>query len=174
MIRLETERLILTEWCVEDAEVLFELNSDTEVIKYTGDPGFKDVNEAKVLIDNYDQYKRYKMGRLAAIVKRTGKMIGWCGLKYDEEDDFVDLGFRFLQAEWNKGYATEASKAVLMHGFNELHLEKIIAHAMVENIASQRVMQKLGMSFIEEGMYKGVLVVQYQMIRSEYSDLSRV
>ena len=97
---IETERLILREWNINDAPFLVELNANPKVIKYTGDSGFKNLAKAQNLIGNYDQYEKYNMGRWLVILKETDKPIGWCGLKYSEELDVVDIGFRFLQNSW--------------------------------------------------------------------------
>ncbi|MCJ8209868.1 GNAT family N-acetyltransferase [Mucilaginibacter sp. RS28] len=145
--QLETERLILREMREEDAAGMLELNSDPEVVQYTGDGPFEDIDEALALIRGYDQYRKYQMGRLNMFLKTTGEYIGWCGLKYHAEDGLVDLGYRLHKRYWGKGYATEASIVCLNYGFNTLHLEKIIATAMVPNTASINVMKKLGMQF---------------------------
>src|SRR5690349_8624290 len=113
MITLQTSRLILRQFMEKDAQFFFELNNDPDVIKFTGDEAFKNVEESKALIRGYDQYKKYKTGRLTVLLKETCELLGWCGLKYNPENGQTDLGFRFKQINWNKGYATEASRACL-------------------------------------------------------------
>lgn len=147
---IETERLILREWNINDAPFLVELNANPEVIKYTGDSGFKNLAKAQNLIGNYDQYEKYNMGRWLVILKETDKPIGWCGLKYSEELDVVDIGFRFLQNSWGKGYATEAGKACLKYGFKNLKIKRIVGRCMAVNKGSINVLEKLGMSFVKE------------------------
>src|SRR5690606_30529073 len=78
-------------------------------------------------------------------LKETGEFIGWCGLKYLADENQTDLGYRLLKKHWNKGYATEASRACLDYGFHVLGLKKIIARAMKPNVNSIKIMQKLGM-----------------------------
>lgn len=146
-IQLETERLLLREFNEDDAEDMVELNSDPDVVRYTGDGPFENIHEALELIRSYDQYEKYRMGRLNMYLKSTDEYIGWCGLKYHAEDGLVDLGYRLHKRFWGQGYATEASIACLNYGFNTLHLDKIIARAMIENHASIAVMKKLGMNF---------------------------
>lgn len=145
---LETPRLVLRPASIEDAENLYQLNSDPEVMRYTGDIKFHSPFEARNLIQEriIPQFTQHKMGRFMTFLK-DGTFIGWCGLKYFPESGEVDLGYRLIQNFWSKGYATEAGKCCLNYGFKELKLNRIIAKAMPENVASIKVMQKLGMTF---------------------------
>lgn len=145
---LETERLIIRPAKIEDAQNLFILNSDPEVVRYTGDVAFNNLLEAQNLIRERMtvQFDKYKMTRFM-VFHKDGTYLGWCGLKYFPETNEVDLGYRFMKKFWGKGYATESSKACLQYGFETLKLPRIIAKAMPENIGSIKVMQKLGMTF---------------------------
>jgi len=160
-ILIETQRLILKSVVEEDAYNLFELNSDPEVIRYTGDRSFNSIEEALNFIQQYDEvYKKYGYGRLSTFIKETGAYIGWCGLKYLVNKNETDIGYRFSKQFWGKGYATESAAACLEDGFNRLHLNKIIATAMKENIASINVFKKLGLKFSKDedcGCQPGVL-----------------
>lgn len=150
-IILETARLILREMELTDAPFFFELNSDSEVTKYTGDGAFKDLKESEDKICYVqDQYKKNGYGRWVVIEKETGNPIGWCGLKYHDDEGFVDLGYRFMQKYWGKGYATEAAKPCIDYGFNILNLDHIIGRTMNENSGSINVLKKIGMTFLKE------------------------
>ena len=166
---IETERLILREFSVDDAEVMYQLNSDPEVIQYTGDAHFESVADARALLAAYDQYEKYNMGRWMAIRKSDQAIIGWCGLKYLKEVDEVDVGYRFFKQFWGLGYATESAKASMEYGFNTLDLKRIVAHAMVENKASERIIQKLGMRFIGHGLDDGHAIVLYEMNKEDFT-----
>jgi RimJ/RimL family protein N-acetyltransferase len=150
MIMLETPRLLLRQFLAEDAPFFFALNNDPEVIRYTGDTPFKDMEAAQTFLANYDQYEKYHSGRLSVLLKETGELLGWCGLKYHPQNGETDLGYRFKKIYWNKGYATEASIACLQYGFSVLNLPFIAATAMKENTASIRIMEKLGMKYWKE------------------------
>jgi len=152
---IETNRLLLREFIVSDADCFFKLNSDSEVLKYTGDLPFASLSEAKSFLENYSDYERNGFGRWAVIVKETNALIGWCGLKLNEEN-LIDIGFRFFQYEWGKGYATESSKATLNYGFNKLNINEIIGRAAKDNIASIRVLEKLNMNFWKNDNCKGI------------------
>jgi [ribosomal protein S5]-alanine N-acetyltransferase len=163
MITLETERLFLREFLLEDAKNFFDLNNDSEVIKFTGDKAFKSIEEAEDLVRNYEQYQKYKQGRLTVILKETNEFLGWCGLKYHANDNLTDIGYRFKRSAWNKGYATESARANLDYGFNVLHLDEIVGHAMHENHASIRVFEKLGMHYVKDIIAEGNPSVLYQI-----------
>lgn len=144
---LETPRLVLREMVVEDANDMFELNADTEVIQYTGNVAFKDVKEAQEFLRNYTHYIEYGFGRWAMIRKEDQAFIGWCGLKYIPEVDEIDIGYRLFKKYWNQAYATEAAKACLEYGFNVLKINTIVGRARAENKASIKVLEKIGLVF---------------------------
>lgn len=144
---LKTERLILRELNPNDAENFYKLNLNPNVIKYTGNSAFKDINEAKNFLENYQDYKLNGFGRWAVIEKSTNEFLGWCGLKYDKNLDETDIGFRFFEEHWNKGFATESAKACIDFGFENLNLKSIVGRAMSENIASIKVLEKIGLKF---------------------------
>ncbi|WP_027382654.1 GNAT family N-acetyltransferase [Epilithonimonas caeni] len=147
---LITERLILRELNTNDAENFYRLNLNPNVIKYTGNSAFKDINEAKDFLENYQDYKLNGFGRWAVIEKSNNEFLGWCGLKYDKHLNETDIGFRFFEEHWNKGFATESAKACLDYGFKNLNLKSIIGRAMSENLASIKVLEKIGLKFERE------------------------
>jgi ribosomal-protein-alanine N-acetyltransferase len=145
---LETQRLIIRPAILEDAQNLFVMNADPEVVRYTGDSSFQNFLEAQTVIQErmISQFAKYKMSRFSVLLK-DGTYLGWCGLKYHPETDEVDLGYRFMKKFWGKGYASESSLECLRYGFETLDLKRIIAKAMPDNIGSIKVLQKLGMTF---------------------------
>lgn len=168
MIILSTERLILREFKISDAQVMYDLNSDEEVMRYTGDVYFKSLEESEQLITNYSDYERNGFGRWAVIRKEDNEMLGWCGLK-KHKDNSVDVGYRFFKKHWNQGYATESARACLEYGFNVIELEEIVANADPENVASVRVMEKIGMNFQYNQDYDGMEnAVRYKILKNEF------
>ena len=145
-----TDRLILREFSSKDATHFYLLNLNTNVIKYTGDIAFSNVEEAKIFLDNYREYSLYHMGRWAVIEKSTNNFLGWCGLKFNSKTKYADIGFRFFEEYWNRGFATESSKACIKYGFEKLNLNTIIGRAMQQNTASIRVLEKIGLCFEKE------------------------
>lgn len=147
LARIITERTYLREFTTEDAENIYALNLNPEVIQYTGDKPFGSVDETRAFLENYDQYQKWNVGRLAVISKINSVFLGWCGLKYNAEKNEYDIGYRFFKQYWGKGLATETAKASLDHGFNELGLTEIVAHVRKENTASIKVLEKIGLTY---------------------------
>ncbi|SIT27362.1 GNAT family N-acetyltransferase [Chryseobacterium gambrini] len=147
---LETQRLILRKFEETDAERLFLLDSDPEVMKYIGMPPLSDITESENVIKMIQQqYLDNGVGRLAVIEKESGLLIGWSGLKFITQEingynNIYDLGYRFIPEYWGKGYALESAKASLDFGFNDLKAETIYAHAHSENEGSNYILRKLG------------------------------
>jgi len=152
---IETERLLLRTFTIHDAPLILDLNSDPEVTRYTLDP-LTDIDQAKQVLEKaiLPQYALYNHGRWAVHSKPALEFIGWCGLKLIPGNE-IDLGYRFKQSVWGKGFATEAAYACLKYGFEVLNLRKIIGRAMPANMASQRVLEKIGMQFTTEEEVEG-------------------
>jgi RimJ/RimL family protein N-acetyltransferase len=149
-----TQRMYFREIGLEDLEEMYLLHSHPEVQKYTGEPLVASKEEmAKAIQERIQNYPKYGYGRWAAFLQEGDQFIGWAGLAYLPEFDEIDLGYRFLPAFWGKGLATEACKAILQYGFEQLKLNRIIAIAMKENKASIRVMEKVGMQFEKYAPY---------------------
>jgi RimJ/RimL family protein N-acetyltransferase len=152
---IETDRLLLKEITLHEKEELFQLHSNPDVQKYTGDPLVESIEEMERAIQTrIKDYKKYGYGRWATFLKNGKQFIGWAGLAYLPEFDEIDLGYRFLPEYWGAGFATEASRAILTYGFDKLGLRKIIAIALKENKASIRVMEKIGMEFDKFAPYE--------------------
>ncbi len=165
MIVIETERLYLKEFSLSDAESMYALNLDPEVLKYTGDEPFNSIEEARDFIEYYKQYQLYGFGRWSVFIKERNEYIGWCGLKYTEDKNEYDIGFRFLKEHWNKGFATETAAACLNFGFENLQIDRIVGRAMSVNFASIKVLEKIGMQFNREFDFDGEPGVIYEIDR---------
>lgn len=161
---LETERLYLREMTEEDAENAYLLNLDPEVVQYTGDGPFESVEVAREFLKNYQDYKKYGMGRWAVVHKETGEYLGWCGLKYFADKNEVDVGYRLQKKYWGHGYATESATACIEYGFNKLRLTRIVGNVMKENLASIRVLEKLGMTLLKESPCGGEEGLVYEVV----------
>lgn len=154
---IETDRLIVRQFTLDDFEAVYEFGSNLEVQKYTGDPLIESLDAAKELIKNvwYHDYEKYGYGRWAVIYKPDNALIGFAGLKFESDIDETDIGFRFLPEYWGKGIATEASIPILEYGFKHFGLKKIIGIAMPENIASCKVLEKIGLTFYKVDGFDG-------------------
>ena len=149
---IETERLLIRPFKMEDIEPSYTMNLDAAVNKFTGDGGIvsKKEIERRIVENVFGDYEKYGFGRLAVEIKGENKFIGFAGLKYLDDLDEVDLGYRFMQAYWGKGIATEAAQACVNLGFNTLDLKKLIAMVLPDNTRSIRVLEKLRFEFEKE------------------------
>lgn len=153
---LESPRLVMRPIDVDngDAEAMFALNADPDVVRYTGDGPFASIEAARAFVAAYkDVYAREGFGRWAVVPKAgeplAGVNIGFCGLRRQHDGAHagdVDLGYRLARATWGRGYATEAARATLAWGFDVARLARIIARAHVDNVRSHRVLEKVGMT----------------------------
>jgi RimJ/RimL family protein N-acetyltransferase len=164
-IILETNRLLLRTFTIEDASLIYELNLNPDVTRYTGDP-VKDLHHAAEILKKVilPQYTLYNHGRWAVHIKERMEFIGWCGLKTRPERKEIDLGYRFLKTAWGKGYATEAAFACIKYGFEKLSLQRIVGRAMPENIGSLRVLEKCGMTYTEDEIVDGHPAKTYEIL----------
>ncbi len=153
---IETSRLLLRTFTIEDASLIYELNIDPDVTRFTHDP-VRDLDHAKEILEKViiPQYALYNHGRWAVHVKSNLEFLGWCGLKYRTELNEIDLGYRFKKAAWGKGYATEAAYASIKYGFEKIGLQRIVGRAEVDNIASWKVLEKCGMTYIGDEEIEG-------------------
>ena len=126
----------------------------------------KKVGEYSLNNIELDEYEKNGFGRWAVIKKASESFIGWCGLKLNEQN-LIDIGFRFFRREWNKGYATEAAKACLEYGFKELNLKEIIGRVAQENNGSIKVLEKLSMEYWKNDSCKGIENSLYYKISKE-------
>ena len=176
-IYAETERLILREVLHSDLEGFFELDSNPEVHMYLGKKPIKTRDQSNEAIQFIrGQYKERGIGRFTAVEKSSGDFIGWTGLKFNTGDkevlgdkrDFYDIGYRFIPRYWGKGYGTESSIAMLNYGFNELNLETICGAAEIGNIASNKILQKIGLKYIEQFPCDGEMINWYELKQKDY------
>lgn len=168
---IETERLILRPILESDVDGMFELDANPEVHKYLGNkPITTKAQAADVIQVIRSQYQKNGIGRFAVVLKETNDFIGWAGLKLEtntinNHQNYYDLGYRLQQNYWGKGYATESAKAWLNYGLNTLQLQKICAAASCDNTASNKILSKIGMTFIESFYYENIYCNWYQIDR---------
>lgn len=154
-IQLETTRMILREFILNDLEDFHSLETNESVIKYLTNYPKRSIEESGELLNQViSQYSNFKTGRLAIIDKATQGFIGWCGIKFNKHkrhtyENFYDLGYRIHPNFWGKGLATEASAACLNYGLNELALSKINAIVNTQNTQSLKVISKVGFNYKE-------------------------
>ncbi|MEO9594126.1 GNAT family N-acetyltransferase, partial [Rhodopirellula bahusiensis] len=156
LIGPETERLVHRAFTVDDAELAFELNSNPDVLRYTGDSPLNSAAQARQFIADYPDFREFGYGRWACVLKETQTVVGFCGPKYLPNLDVVDIGYHFLPDHWGRGIATEACTACLKFCLEVIGMRQIVAFVIPENIASIRVLEKSGMTYDCDFNYDGI------------------
>ncbi|MCO6475322.1 MAG: GNAT family N-acetyltransferase [Phaeodactylibacter sp.] len=154
-----------------DLNHIYRLGANPNVMRYItrGRPqAFQDARED---LWRRKRTARRRLGYWVAEERGSGAFIGWMALKQGGSGHEAELGYRFLEEQWGKGFATEGSREILEYAFRELKLEKVIAVAMEENRASTRVMEKLGMSFSGHTRDYDTRCVRYEISRRRFEQL---
>jgi RimJ/RimL family protein N-acetyltransferase len=179
----ETERLALRRFTRDDVENLFDLNSDPEVMRYItgGKPTPRDEIRDQIIPFHLASYQQFaEFGTWAVESRASREFLGWFHFRPGPGEDIqnIDLGYRLRRAEWNKGYATEVSRALIRMGFTSLGVGRVFAHTMTVNAASRRVMEKCGLVCVRTFPYEGRDaiegaehgVVEYALVRAAWEE----
>jgi len=147
--RLETERLLLRWFTLDDVDVFYELGTNPQVIRYLGNQPLASLDVAREALAAapLKDYATYGYGRFACVWKQTGRVVGFCGPKFLPDTRDVDLGYRFLPNFWGMGLATESALAVIDYARRQLGVLRLVGWVHSDNVASARVLTKLGFSF---------------------------
>jgi RimJ/RimL family protein N-acetyltransferase len=169
-LRLETERLIIRPMEPDDAEGLLDMLRDPSTWEFIGPPRVASLEDARGFVAQKAGYNEEHAFALWTVVEKTsGVVIGDCGLQVLEEGPDVELGYHLAAPYRRRGYTTEAARACLRYGFEELGLDRIVAVAWPDNTASQRVMEKCGMRRVGPGFHYGHETVDYEITREEFA-----
>jgi ribosomal-protein-alanine N-acetyltransferase len=145
---LETDRLILRPICDADFDDLCALYADPEVMRYLGNglPRTREetAERLRVMLEHWD---KYPFGMWTVRDRHDGRYLGRCGYGNFHDYPDMELGYTLARSAWGMGYATEAARAAVRHAFETTRLPRLMAVARPENVASQNVMRKLGMTF---------------------------
>jgi len=165
---LETGRLILLNFIMEDDKALLEIMSDGGMPHLT-QFGPLDINYARGFLNRMlESYKDNGFGLWAVVEKETGNLIGHCGIhrvKINETEEKPELAYRIYKKLWGKGYATEAATAVRDYAFSVLKLPEIVSCIAHDNARSMRVAEKVGLTYWKEGVFKGMPCRVYRKIK---------
>lgn len=147
--RLETARLVLRQWSPADADELAMVFAEPEVWRYPFRRGLSFAESQQFLDRQLDHWATHGFGSWAAEIKADGRLIGYIGLStpswLPQVLPAVEVGWRLHPQFWGKGLATEGGRASLQYGFEVVRLDRIISIFDPENVASGRVMEKIGM-----------------------------
>jgi ribosomal-protein-alanine N-acetyltransferase len=153
LCEIETTRLRLRPFVAGDLAAMLRVRGDAAVNRYLTADGVQP-SPAQIETDLLGVVARWRENgydRWAVVHKDTDELIGWCGLQ--PRPTHVDLGYGLARAYWGQDLITEAARASLRHGFEQLKLDTVTAIALPDNVGSVRVMQKLGMKFLKRAPY---------------------
>jgi [ribosomal protein S5]-alanine N-acetyltransferase len=146
--QFETERMRCRRWMAEDMAPLMEVYGDAEAMRWVGDGEPLSLEQCKKWLEvTADNYRLRGYGMFALESLQTGKVIGFCGLVHPCGQVEAEIKYAFMRSHWGQGLATEAVAMLLLHGARGRGLTRIIATVAPDNLASQRVLMKAGMTF---------------------------
>ncbi len=166
----ETERVEIREFEIGDIQVLVRVLGDPDVMEYSSKGPFNEVETSDFVEWCIESYKKNGYGQWAVVEKKSGRLIGCCGLSCTTIDgsDEVEIGYRLVKDRWGKGLASEAASCVLAYGFQNCNIESIVGIVSPRHSASICVLEKLGFRAFSEIRYSGWDVRLYRMSRSEW------
>ena len=149
MTVIETKRLLLRRLAADDAEFILELLNQPSFLRYIGDKEVRSIADAVRYIQTgpVASYERFGFGLYLVELKESGGPIGICGLLKRDSLPDVDVGFAFLPTFWSQGYAFESAAAVMNYGREVLGIRRIVAITSLDNDASIRLLEKIGLRF---------------------------
>ena len=163
---MQTERLILDTWQSSDWTAFRPIATDVEVMRYiTGGVPWTDEQIRGFVDRQVTLYAERRFCRWKLLEKTSGELIGFCGVGFWRDGPQPEIGWWLARRCWGRGLATEAARAALRDAFDRVRLERIVSIAMVENLASLRIMQKLGLKLDGEFESDGVRLVRYAIDR---------
>ena len=168
-MKIETSRLILREFLQSDLQALAPILADPLVMKFST-MGRYSTSQTEKTIDNFiDSYKQFGVGFWAVILKENSQLIGFCGLAIDRIDnrDETHIGYRLDSNFWGRGLAFEAGAAAIRYGFEHTKLSYILGAVEKSNTVSVRVLEKLGMTFEREIIFRGVPMDCYKIVKPQ-------
>ncbi|MBR4224397.1 MAG: GNAT family N-acetyltransferase [Oscillospiraceae bacterium] len=171
---IETERLMLREYTLNDLDALYEIMSDPETMQHY--PAPFDMDRTRGWISwNLDNYKRYGFGLWAVTLKGTGTFIGDCGITIQDIDGDMlpEIGYHIHKAHQRQGYAKEAARAVRDWVFGNTDYDVIYSYMKYTNIASQATAMANGMRKVKEYPDpKNTISYAYAITRSRWTALT--
>jgi RimJ/RimL family protein N-acetyltransferase len=170
MYDVETERLYLRPLEPEDLDVYYErIFADPEVTRVlpSGQPVPRETFDARIYHVLMEPWEHHGFGPWIVVHKADDEVIGHCGLRYWPDSPEVELFYALGRSWWGRGLATEGARASLRFGFEQLGLDSIMAAAKVDNLASRRVLAKIGMRFEGTFPFLGLEAARYGISRGE-------
>ncbi len=159
---VETERLLLRKWKDEDAAAVADIYLKPEVMKFIPGGVWSPDRTARAIARMRELDIEHGYGFYPVVVKSLGTIIGHCGLGLLEQTPEIEVAYILDSPHWGRGYASEAVRAILTHGFSRLNIPRIVAVAFPENVRSIGVMRSVGMTPIGLAHHFGATLVKYE------------
>ncbi len=155
---IDTARLVLRRFTLDDLDAFYQLGSRPEIIRYAQAAPLASREQALEFMRAapFQDYATHGYGRFACVWRATGEVVGFSGIKYVPEIGENELGYRFLPEFWGRGLATEAGQASIEFARSRLGLGRLVAMVHPDNVASARVVTKLGFSVEKTLRYSGL------------------
>lgn len=168
---IQTPRLILRGFTPHDLEPLHTILTDRDVIRYMlrTEPWPKEIVQ-KLLDKHRNHWDKHGFGWWALEFRESNELIGWCGLSVLDETEEVEIKYLIKQSHWGRGLVTEAAKRCIGYAFTELDLQMVIGLVHPDNIASRRVLEKIGLTFCNRASYFGLDPLRYTIDKKQFVD----
>ena len=174
---IETKRILLRKMSLTDAKDMFEYAQDSQVSKYAGWNVHSSIQDSKLFLKHtINKYKKNHISSWGIVHKAEQKFIGTAGFTdWNLQHNYAEIGYTLSRKYWGKGYMTEVVNAIIYFGFRTMMLNRIEARCVIENIASARVMEKVGMKY--EGILRQCMFMNgkycnlkiYSILKEEFS-----
>jgi RimJ/RimL family protein N-acetyltransferase len=169
---IETERLTLVALTSEHISELNTLDSDPAVMHFITDGMPRPPGHNEKAVPRLERYARENpgLGLWPVYLTSSGEFMGWYILKHLLDTGEVEIGFRIKKKFWNRGFSTEAGLALIQHGFETVGLKRIIAIVRPDNLASQSVIKKIGLTYEDKRVIHGIHCLYFSCLKVDRRD----
>lgn len=159
---LHSPRLTLRQFSLDDVAALHQILSTPHILRYFPKAAAPDLERTTRIVNRQiEQWRTVGYGWWAMTPRNEERLIGWCGLQYLPETAETEVGYLLAQPFWGQGLGTEAAQATVAYGFAHFDFPELIGITHPDNIASQRVLQKAGMTFTRADRYFDMACYRY-------------
>jgi RimJ/RimL family protein N-acetyltransferase len=169
-VQLQTERLILDAWRNSDWSEFRPIARDPEVMRYiTGGVPWTDEKIREFVDKQVKLFADRGFCRWRVLDPESRELMGFCGVGFWGKELEPEIGWWLARRYWGGGFATEAARCALRDIFDRVGIERVVSVARVGNMASRRIMEKLGLHLESEFENEGVLLVRYQILHADFA-----
>jgi RimJ/RimL family protein N-acetyltransferase len=168
---LQTPNLFLRPWNQEDADAWFNIMQEEGILRYFPNQTPPSHEKAKLYIAHHSaHWQLHGYGHWAVVTRQDGNVVGWNGLEYLPELDETEIAYLLSKKVWGRGFATEAARTAVRFGFESTGLEKIIGLVHPENLGSVHVLEKCGLTLVDQIPLWGLEMSRYRITRETYEE----